>query len=187
VNILSTRDALIADLDMVVDGPAAPLTVCDPSISPDCDGGGSGNDTGGTYPGSDLTINEGYDTLAPTTSSTYSTTSYTAYSLSSFETPTLATEIEPTTVSDTSSTSDSTSSELRVDSTIFALSGASLLKSYFSNPSAVDNYEILEFKAPATGTYNVNIKAARWDLCPYDGGMSTNVAVAWDVLTGSDL
>ena len=178
VNVLSTRDALVADLDMVIDGPGAPMTVCDPSKG--CDSGG--DDTGGSYPDSGLAIDDGYNKLATTTSPTYSTTSYSTYTYTATSTETsLATE-EPVLapVEDTSST-------LRVDSTIFALSGLTFNKSYFSNPSAVDNYEILEFKAPATGTYNVNITTPRWDRCPYDGGMSTNVAVAWDTLSGSDL
>jgi hypothetical protein len=63
----------------------------------------------------------------------------------------------------------------------------SLNKSYFSNPSAVDNYEILEFRAPATGTYHVKITAPRWDRCEYDGGKNTNVALAWDVVSSSEL
>jgi hypothetical protein len=187
VNVLSNRDALVADLDMMVDGPGAPMTVCDPSISPGCDGSGDGDDSGGSYPGSGLTIDDGYNTLAPTTSSTYSTTTYSTYSYATTQTSLVAEEPVLAPVEETTSATEDTSSSLRVDSTIFAFSGLTFNKSYFSNPSAVDNYEILEFKAPATGTYNVNITAPRWDRCPYDDGMSTNVSIAWDVLSDSDL
>jgi hypothetical protein len=50
---------------------------------------------------------------------------------------------------------------------------------FASNPSHVDNYENVEFVAPVTGTYRFEITAPRWGVCPYDGGMSTNIALVW--------
>lgn len=50
---------------------------------------------------------------------------------------------------------------------------------FASNPSHVDNYENVEFVAPAAGTYRFEITAPRWGTCPYDGGMSTNIALVW--------
>jgi hypothetical protein len=175
VSMLSTRDVLVADLDMVVDGPAAPLEVCDPVKSPGCDGGDGGDS--GSYPGSDLTIDSGYSVFAPKTS--YSTLSYSTIaspdSTSLVAEDTVLAPVEEPTSSPTSSSAQ------------FALPTLSLNKSYFSNPSAVDNYEILEFRAPATGTYHVKITAPRWDRCEYDGGKNTNVALAWDVVSSSEL
>jgi hypothetical protein len=184
VSLLSTRDALVADLDMVIDAPAAPLEVCDPSISPGCDGGGDGSDY---YFGSELSIDDSLTKLTNTTS--YST--YTYSTSTSLTSSTLAYE-EPLLVADTGtvpedSITTESSGTLSDSPTQFSLPALNLTRTYFSNPSAVDNYEILEFKAPATGTHYINITAPRWDICEYDGGRNTNVAVAWDVLTGSDL
>lgn len=53
----------------------------------------------------------------------------------------------------------------------------------FTNHSRVDNYEMVEFRAPVGGTYEIEVDARRWDVCPYDGGMSTHTALAWDVRT----
>lgn len=50
---------------------------------------------------------------------------------------------------------------------------------FASNASHVDNYETVEFVAPVTGTYRFEITAPRWGVCPYDGGTSTNIALAW--------
>lgn len=53
-----------------------------------------------------------------------------------------------------------------------------------SNPSRVDNYELVEFRAPVGGEYRIEVDSVRWDACPYDGLRRTNVALAWDVSGG---
>lgn len=183
VNLLSTRDALVADLDLVVDGPASD-EFCNSTSSTGCGSGDGGTGDSGSAYDSGLTYDDSNSVLAPTTS--YSTFSYsTSTSLTSSSLSTgddVLAPVEETTVTDPDTT-ESTSTSL----TQFALATSIVNKSYFSNPSAVDNYEILEFRAPATGTYHVNITAPRWDVCEYDGGKHTNVAVAWDVLSSSDL
>jgi len=55
------------------------------------------------------------------------------------------------------------------------------VETVYRNHSRVDNYEIVEFTAPVSGTYEIEVDAERWDVCPFDGGMSTHTAVAWDV------
>lgn len=68
------------------------------------------------------------------------------------------------------------------------LDGAySKVKTVISNPSRVDNYELVEFEAPVGGTYEIEIRALRWNVCEYDAqrgrpGTQTHLAVAWDVL-----
>lgn len=48
-----------------------------------------------------------------------------------------------------------------------------------SNVSHVDNYETVEFVAPVAGQYRIEVTAPRWDVCPYDNGYATNLALAW--------
>jgi Subtilase family len=50
---------------------------------------------------------------------------------------------------------------------------------FATNASHVDNYETVEFVAPVAGNYRFEITAPRWGLCPYDNGMSTNIALVW--------
>lgn len=58
-----------------------------------------------------------------------------------------------------------------------APAGESLL---FSNVSAVDNYELVEFVAPRQGSYVFNIKAQSWGPCAVDTNQErTHIAVAW--------
>jgi hypothetical protein len=55
------------------------------------------------------------------------------------------------------------------------------LPTVFTNHSRVDNYEMVEFRAPVAGTYEIEVDARRWEVCPFDGEMSTHTALAWDV------
>jgi hypothetical protein len=40
---------------------------------------------------------------------------------------------------------------------------------------------MVEFRAPVAGTYEIEVDARRWAVCPFDGEMSTHTALAWDV------
>lgn len=182
VNLLSTRDALVADLDMVIDAPAGEREICDPDLSPAC-GDGSGSDDGS---GSGFAIDDSYTTVTSTSylTASFSTSTSLLDSTLVYEEPVVVAETE-TTGGDTTTT-ETTSTDTSLLSQ-FALPSLSLARAYLSNPSAVDNYEILAFRAPATGTYYVNITAPRWDVCEYDNGRHTNVAVAWDVVNSGEL
>ncbi len=65
----------------------------------------------------------------------------------------------------------------------FDLSVSTPIGTAKTNPSMVDNQEVLAFLAPATGTYtiNVTVSGGGWRECGIYGGRETYMAVAWDV------
>ena len=51
----------------------------------------------------------------------------------------------------------------------------------WTNPSLVDNWEGVQFVAPATGEYRTRVHVSRWDPCGTTGGRETHVALAWAI------
>jgi len=78
---------------------------------------------------------------------------------------------------DTADVSDEVASGIESDSSL----DFQRLPTVFTNHSRVDNYEIVEFRAPIAGTYEIEVDARRWEVCPFDGERSTHTALAWDV------
>lgn len=72
-----------------------------------------------------------------------------------------------------------TDPELNVDFDMVVQGLGSNPARYF-NLSSVANYEVVEFVAPASGTYQVKLSAPRWATCAAEGGRQrARAAVAW--------